>query len=283
MRKPTTPKDYLREHIPYGIERAREDIKLTRASKTYGFLAGFPLRPSGAPLYIIGTGPSVLHFDFSKIKAQDAVSIVMNDGIFLDHNFDYNSFELNRHNEWRVYENERLEKIYALNNMKTLCQIPKKTSELEDYHPVLFRNPSRVALYNSVTAFSPANFPRQLSNYFSKRVSLDAPGIDPGFSLGRLLIRVIKLGFDDIRLVGVDLFSAENFWHNSSDFAWMLELKSKNGLVSNFSNGVHKTAREHRLVNAINFLEYLNGISSRHAFSLRIQKESAMTKILDSF
>lgn len=273
----------MREHIPYGIERIRENRRLIRAARTYGFPADFPLRPSGKALYIIGTGPSVLDFDFSQIKSEGAVSLVLNDGIFLDYKYDYHSFELNRHVGWRAYENERLVELYDKSDMKTLCRIPKITSELEDYHSALYKNPSRVSLFTSVTAFSRANFPRQLSNYFSHRIHSNAPGIDPGFSLGRLLIRLIKLGFNDLRLVGVDLFSADHFWHHSSDFTWMLNLRNKNGWVPKFADGPHKIARDFRLVNAINLLEYLEGVSSEYGFSLRTQKESAIAKIIPYF
>ena len=236
----------------------------------------FPVKysKSGAhPLYIVGTGASVLDFDFDAFS-DETTTVALNDAIFLSDNFMFHSFEPSRNEAWRPVIEARIRESLLRGKLEVLSNISRH--HLLKEKPVFFHEfPERVNLWSSTTA-SKAVFPMQLDWYLSSSTGIYTPGPDPNFSLGRLLVRAIKLGYRDIRLVGIDLVTPEHFWHFSDEFRW---IRQQHSLFADYTRlGEHKINSKKREWPALQFIQQLQDLTSSQKVEIRVFSSSPLSE-----
>lgn len=271
---------------PHKVKAIRQNSRLSRASRMTGLSAGFPIKENVHPnqiVHIVGSGASVLDFDFTSKEFSDSISISLNDAIFLPFYSDYNSFE--RGKGWFAeikdpisYE-EKINMALVETNADVLCRIPANPTTLFDYPEAILTRPLKAHLFTTIDALSEKFFDRQISYYLSDKVDKKSPGIEPGFSLGRIIMLLIKHGYRDIRLVGVDLFTSEHFWDVSNNHNWLL---STYGATE---KKMHNTATKanFRQFTAPEFLEKLHKLEQQYDYQVRTDKRSGSAKILPSW
>lgn len=85
---------------PYNLKSARQSARLATAGRMTGLSAEFAIPQANnpfLPVIIFGSGASVLDFDFEKSIPEEAITIAVNDAVFLRDDFQYFSFEKGLH------------------------------------------------------------------------------------------------------------------------------------------------------------------------------------------
>mgnify|MGYP006439289129 CR=1 FL=1 len=88
------------------------------------------------------------------------------------------------------------------------------------------------------------------------------------------MLRALKIGFKDIKLVGIDLFTSAHFYHNSDLYP---ELRKIRGAPT---PGLHKTAETSRAWSAPVFLETLIGMREQYDFEIFAFHKSGTSVLL---
>lgn len=147
------------------------------------------------------------------------------------------------------------------------------------YPQAILTRRTKSHLFTSVDALSEDKFDKQLRLYLGEKVSTRSPGLDPGFSLGRIIVRLLKLGYKDIRLLGIDLFTAEHFWNFSQDHKWLSSVRGSE------NKDVHPTAlaASFREWTAPKFLERLHELEDVFGYRIRTHSQSGSSKILPTW
>ena len=252
---------------------------MRRAESRTGLKADFPIRSIGneGPVFIIGSGASLLEFDHTAHLTREVTSITINNALFSDVRSDFHSYELDPDPVFRPYVDERIATVVQNSSVQFLCRLPRSLSDFSLYPSNLLLNPNRSHLFASIDALPESGFLKQLDFYLSPNIPVPYPGIDPGFSLGRILLRLIKMGYKDIRLVGVDLFSSDHFWHHSEEHAWMRKHKGSN------NRAAHGTTDKSRRWPADSFLCFLEQQGDRFGFRLTTHRKSQTAEILPTW
>ena len=235
----------------------------------------------GSIFYILGSGASILHFDFSNPEFSQSPSVGINDVIFFNDLLPSYSYELTLNKPWRPFYHQKQAEVLSSGTSEFVSQVPLSLKVLSEYPDKFWANPDKCHLYASMDAIGEKGFRRQLEWYLRRDGDNTSPGLDPGFSLGRLIVRALKLGFTDIRLGGIDLISGEHFWHFDEEFSWMRKVHQPHLDSRGHSQNGHKTNSMTNRWPARVFLEHLSGISSDFGFELRAQKDSGASKFLD--
>lgn len=132
-------------------------------------------------------------------------------------------------------------------------------------------------LFSYVSARECNRFENQFRRYLDPDIPAGYPGREPGFSLGRLMVRLLKNQVRNIRLLGVDLFTPEYYWTQSQDYYWLAELRTRpEGLL-------HSTNEPWRPWKAVSFLEFLLGMQEEVGFNIKIRKASGTASFMDTF
>lgn len=244
-----------------------------------GFRNGFPIRDveDGVAAVLIGSGASVLDFDFSTLESSITLDIAMNDAIFLPTKPKFHSYEHTTNSKYSEAVSARHDEILSDADLSLICRLPMNLHELGRYPDSFQRNQGKVHLFASVTAREGNRFERQFRRYLHGKTKVGLPGPDPGFSLGRLIVRLLKHEVRDIRLLGVDLFSPDYFWEQLEDYSWLADIKS------NPKRLVHHTNETWRPWTAVSFLEVLLELQDEFGFSIKTQKSSGTARFIDSF
>lgn len=263
---------------PYYLKSLRQNVRLKRAQELTGIYNNFSdafRSEKSSPVIIFGSGASVLDFDFSKQIPRDSLTIAINDSVFLSPEFDLLSFELPRDRSKAESKGKKLNSHLFGGRTETLCRIPIDLRDLERYPNFILNRPSQSYLFTSVSALSAKTFNTQLRNYLSPKVNQNAPGIDPGYTLARVIIRLLKLGYSDIKLVGVDLFTPDYFWQSSEAFGFL------EGLNGKPSQDIHSTADpKNKLLPAVMFLEKIAILEDEYSFRISSFYKSGSASIL---
>lgn len=262
---------------PNYLKAFRQNSRLKRAKELTGISNNFSdafKSERSSPVIIFGSGASVLDFDLSKQIPTESLTIAVNDSVFLSPEFDLLSFELSRNPSTDAPREKKLHAHLSNARTETLCRLPIDLSDLERYPKFILNRPSKSYLFTSVQALPAKNFNRQLRNYLRPGIHQNAPGIDPGFSVGRLILRLIKLGYSDIKLVGVDLFTPDYFWQSSQEYGFIEALNEKP------TRDFHVTVDPKRMWPANIFLEELAKLEDEHNFKISSFHKSGSASIL---
>lgn len=259
----------------------RQNLILQQLRAAHNTCDIFPIpqvTSGGGEILVVGSGASVLDFDL-KSSVSGSFSIAINDAIFLDDGFSVHSFELSNHEPWRPHIRTRVSRLLSSSSLEVLCHSqgfghPNKVPDFMKQHP------NRVHLWTTVNA-EKEKLEQQLRYYLSPKNRFDSPGPDPNFSLGRLIVRLMKLGYTDIRLAGVDLVTPDYFWNRSKEFSWMREIQQTylpmQGLQS------HRTARSTNPWPAKEFLLRLKSFGESHSIRIAAHRMSPASRFLDSW
>lgn len=282
LRSMTTPNlALLPPRLKFCTKGTLQGIRLRRIAKQMGVTPSFPEftpRRLTEPIYLVGSGSSVLDFELSP-TSNSGIYVSVNDAIFLSNEFDFHSFELSNHKEWRPYVDRRISELLRDERLEVIANMSQIGKKFE--RPLFFSNePEKVHLWASVTA-EVVNFESQLEWYLSSKVSENMPGPDPNFSIGRLVIRAIKLGFRDIRLAGVDLLRPEHFWYDSIEHAWMRKIHEPHYQTN--GREVHKTNSLANRWPALSFLEYVSNLTAQLGVQIRSNPSSPLVDYLGSY
>lgn len=266
--------------IPDTLKSLRQEIRLRKAGQLLGLPTSFPVPLAGKsdfPIYIVGGGASVLDFDFSSEEATNGFKLAMGPTIFLDQKFHYITFETSDSLDYMGLVGDKVLEIVANTDTKFILRIPHILKQMQSQPPVFQKIPSRAHLMASIDLLGPAMMESQIKQYLSGYVSHSKPGLDPRFTMGRLIIRLIKLGYKDIRLVGVDLLTPEYFYDVSEEYS------SVRASLPKTRNKVHSTANPERIWPATLFLEKLLQFQERYGFQITADKKSSVSQILPAF
>lgn len=266
-----------RDLSPHWAKALRQTIRLGVAKKISGISTKFPLNEFvdlDSPIILFGSGASILDFDFQAGMPQGSISITLNDAAHICLHSDFHSYEPSRETRKDFELSSRLSQRFSGTETEILCRLPQRLGDLRLYPDFVLKNPNTSHLYTSVSALPANRFIRQLDHYFDESTPIFSPGIDPGFSLGRLILRLLKIGFTDLRLVGVDLFTPEHFYHLSNEHKWLAELHGSPKLL------IHDTVRPERVWPAPYFLETLESLQDRYGFSLSSFYKSGSSVLL---
>lgn len=148
---------------------------------------------------------------------------------------------------------------------------------LRGYPEFILKKPEKASLYTSTSALSKEHFNRQFDLYMSEKVHHGSPGFDPNFSVGRLVVRLLKLGYKDIRLVGVDLFTSEHFYHCSPAYPQLTKIRGGPKGKS------HPTSDSGRIWTAQDFLSTVNSLGSKYNFRLSSHPKSGTSDLLPNW
>lgn len=259
----------------YSTKAIRQRARLGMWVQRLGISSRFPIPPvinPESPLFLVGSGASVLDINVDK-QMGEAISISINDAIFLSEKFKIHSYEISKDRTWRPFIDERISDIMRSEDLRVISSLSSIKRPFEK--PSFFSNyPSRISLWSSINA-EKEDLRKQMSWYLSLSVPSETPGPDPNFSLGRLLVKAIKLGYRDIRLAGVDLFTAEHFWQHSEDHSWIKEIHEK-------SRGLdirqpHKTNMGSNKWPAFEFLEAVRDLTSHTGVNISTHKSSPLS------
>lgn len=269
----------LKAFTPHKLKAARQVLLLRRAEAITGLRGGFPVPQSNSTeqiAYVIGSGASILDFDLKERELRKSVSITLNNSIFLPFSPKFHSYEGSKR---PVELEKKLRRVLVGSEINVLCRIPVNLKSLLDYPEAILHRPKNSHLFTSVDALSEGQFDQQLRYYLSDKVHQLSPGLDPGFSLGRIIIRLLKLGYKDIRLLGIDLFSAEHFWHSSQSHTWLLKLYGSE------DKSTHNTALEadFRAWTAPAFLIRMHNLEDRFGYRITTDSQSGSARILPPF
>lgn len=275
--------DKLRMFVPYGPKAVRQQIRLQRAGRISGLSTRLPMPQKedlDSPIYILGSGASALDIDVHSEEFRKCISVTLNNAIFLHSSPNFHSFEKTFNSERAtklIYSEEVLLEILRDSSVDVLCQVPMRLRTLVTYPEAILLRPDNSHLFVSVDALPSEKLDEQMRHYLSENIGNNLPGPDPGYSLGRILVRLVKMGFKDIRLIGIDLFNAEHFWHHSDEHSWI------NSFYPVERNQVHGTNREDRIWPAHKFLSRLHQMEDDYGYRLRTDKNSGSSKILPSW
>lgn len=273
--------DFLPRRLKFRAKGELQNLRLGRIAGHMGVSSSFPkFNPLmlSKPIYLVGSGSSVLDFELSP-TSENGIHISVNDAIFLSDEFDLHSFELSNHKEWRPHVDSRIIELFRYGRLEVIANMSQVGNNFEK--PLFFANqPEKVHLWASITA-DVVNFESQLDWYLSSKISEKMPGPDPGFSMGRLVIRAIKLGFRDIRMAGVDLLRPEYFWHHSNEYAWMRKIHE----TYHKTNGTdaHKTNSIENRWPALTFLETVSNLGAELGVQIRSNPSSPLADHLGSY
>lgn len=230
------------------------------------------------PVYIVGSGASLMNFDFSSPHFTSGFKVLVNDAMFLDVESNLTLFELSPNETWNKFRGVKFGEIIRSSHCEIAVTLPRKVQLVENIPKELLESPTRTHLFAAATVRSRESLGGQLQTYLSDSVSQSEVGLDPGFSVGRILLRLLKLGFRDFRLIGVDLFSPEHFWQVMPEYSWVADRRPKNyGLTR------HNIASIERRFPAQDFFEQLQLEERSFGFSVRADPGSGLSKIIQSW
>lgn len=276
----STAVDIGKNLIPDTLKSLRQEIRLRKAGQLFGLPTSFPVPLAGKsdlPIYIVGGGASVLDFDFSSKEAIHGLKLAMGPTMFLSQKFHYITFEPADSLDYMGLVGDKVFEIVANTDAKFILRIPHILRQMQSQAPVFQKIPARAHLMASIDLLGPAMMESQVKRYLSGNVSHSKPGLDPRFTMGRLIIRLIKLGYKDIRLVGVDLLTPEYFYDASEEYS------SVRASLPTTRNIVHSTANPERTWPATLFLEKLLQFEERYGFQITADKKSSVSQILPAF
>lgn len=266
--------------VPDSIKSFRQEIRLRHAGKIFGLSTEFPIpiaRQNQSAVYIVGGGASVLDFDFSSDEVAKGVKIAMGPAIFLNQHFDFFCVETSDQVDYMRLVGDRIKEVVESVDTKFILRIPHILDQMRSQPPVFQELFERSHLMASISLLGPTQMGHQLDRYFSSKVCSTKPGLDPNFTLGRMVIRLIKLGYKEIRLVGVDLLTPEYFYHSASEYFDLRAASPTSG------EGFHSTANPKRKWPAPVFLTALTSLEDRYGFQMRVDKASPLSKLMVSF
>lgn len=275
MLRPSIPPSW-----PFSAKAQYQSFRLWEAVRRTGFSGLFPTTfpELDKPIYVFGSGGSLADFEMDSLGHDSVVKIALNDAMFFSDSFNFISYELHSKIQERPVQNRRIEEIMRTGHAHFLCRLPLRLTSLNDYPSVFLSEKSRVHLFTSFSSRGESAFYSEF-NWLNEKQRQIRVGLDPGFSLGRILVRLALMGHKDIRVVGVDLFTVEHFWDHLDSFE-AIKKERKLG-VSGLSE--HNTNSVDRVWSAAKFLEVFAQLCESHGISLTADPRSGVSKILMSW
>lgn len=264
----------------YTAKIVRQSLKLRAGAAITRLSPNFPVPNATSehtPIYLIGSGASLLNFDFKNPEVVSSDLIAINDSMYLDFGAAYVHYELDTSPSWKEKNNQRLNELLQKDDLSVIFTLPRSLSLLGDIPQALKASPTRAHIFTSVSVHGEKILESYLPWYLETLATPKTPGLDPGFSLGRIILRLIKLGYKDIRLIGVDLFTPQHFWHESGEFGWIADYREVN------ESGPHNIASSDRTLTAQSFFSTLANLENQFDFRVRTDKNSGSSAIIPAW
>lgn len=272
--------DVTKNVVPDDLKSFRQELRLKRAGKIFGLSTDFPIRAAGRhspPIYLVGAGASVLDFDFSSEEFARGTKIAMGPAIFLEEQFDFGTFEAANEVEYMELVARTVREIASSSETQFILRIPHVLRMMRAQPTIFTELADRSHLMASIDLLEPKKMEAQLGRYFSPKVDVSKPGLDPRFTLGRMIIRLMKLGHKDIRLVGIDLITPNYFYHSSDKY---IELRRA---LPAAGAGAHSTANPEKMWPAPLFLEKIIQFGEQERFRISVHRQSPAASFLPVF
>lgn len=272
--------DGTKKAVPDYLKSFRQELRLKRAGKIFGLSTEFPIGAAEShspPTYLVGGGASVLDFDFSSKEFATGTKIAMGPAIFLEEQFDFGTFEAANEVEYMNLVGRRVREMSNSSETQFILRIPHVLRMMRAQPTIFTDLADRSHLMASIDLLEPKTMEAQLGRYLSPKVDISKPGLDPRFTLGRMIIRLIKLGHKDIRLVGIDLITSDYFYHSSDKY---IELKRA---LPAASAGTHSTANREKIWPAPLFLDKIIRYVEQDSFRISVDRNSPASSFLPVF